>query len=173
MLYIDTELPVTKEESEERIESRTVHPAIKSKMEGILGLSPVKIRRGDTCIYMEYIDDYRKNNPIIFVPCYEKYGRETIRYELGYDLNKFIECSINTDLYRYKISYHINELIAGYLECRLKRKFHKDKFRLKTLLRCIPDQYLILSKIIIKYNEYIIKENGKEIDKQNCSKRVI
>lgn len=182
-LYLDCDLPITEEELIDGIKSGIVPPCLKSEIEKNIGLSPVKIKQRDISLYMSYIDDYRKNNPIIFVPedkTFERsfgYNKKTVYFFLGYDLYKYIECIIKKDSelfgYRYILSYHANQLIAEYLECRLKRKFHKDKFRLKTLLRCIPDQHLILSKIIIKYNEYIIKENGKEIDKQSRSKRVI
>lgn len=181
--YLDCDLPVAKEELENSIKSGIVPPCIKSEIENNIGLTPTKIKQRDNSLYMSYIDDYRKNNPIIFVPEHktftQKFGHEkkTVYFFLGYDLYKYIECIIKNDSelfgYRYILSYHANQLIAEYLECRLRRKYHKDKFRLKELLRCVPDQHLILSKIIIKYNEYIIKENGKEIDKQSRSKRVV
>lgn len=181
--YLDCDLPVTKEELENSIKSGIVPPCIKSEIKNNIGLTPTKIKQRDNSLYKSYIDDCRKNNPIIFVPedktFTQKFGHEkkTVYFFLGYDLYKYIECIIKNDSelfsYRYTLSYHVNQLIAEYLECRLRRKYHKDKFRLKDLLRCVPDQHLILSKIIIKYNEYIIKENGKKIDKQSRSKRVI
>lgn len=175
--YISTEYPATYEEYEESIRSGVICKSIESEVRKNTGLTPIKITpcKGESDIY---IDDLRKNKPTLYIPLYEEFKghgvlSKYVHFYLGFEIEAYIGYAISGDDFLYSISHRLNKLIVEYLESRLKRKYPKTKFGLKNLLKKSADQYIIFSKIIIKYNEYIIKENGKEIDKQSRSKRVV